>query len=1265
MSLFSSLMKRFGRSDEWKQAEGVLPVERALADEHEALHGESITAALEAVTVEFDPAQFIDLPALARDFRDALGPRDSGIPVAEHTATKSEPDLTPRDGIGRFLMRDASLKAALEAYEEAPAADRAQAATALAAALSKTFNALLDSRLMDVEAFRPFVEAGAVDALGEAPAGATDTDANAHFLRRANRELLEAAFPNELALMRDRRLAVVFDAARKQDTAALCLSGGGIRSSTFALGVMQGLAKNGLLAKFDYLSTVSGGGLSGGWLSAWMRRDGAKAVHEALRIPGREKIQPEPEPVQGLRAFSHWLTPRAGAMSVDSWTVIATIVRNLLLNWLVLLPLIAGIVMGPRLLAAVLALDFQRPKEGGEMQIAVLLTIGLLGMLCSAAYLEWVRDSGGDAAKGKRNAPSESRVLLFFLVPRVIGAVLVALTLFVGNGWDAHRKDDQMFGAIGVTAAVVLIVSVLVVPGMALIRRGSRSIASALWRSVKAVLSGMLGYVVPILALAGFLVEWPRNLYVTVAPVVLLLGTVAASQLYAGLTSDEASDAEREWAARANAWIMIVSVAYLVSSAMVLFGPHLLDQLWQKVTVLGVGGVSSWLTVSLSKRSTDSGGGKPGTGDMLRNAALSLAMPAVVVCLIVGLAAANDGTLNLMCLDDSLSVRMRCSPPSDDSTSVPMLRYIAASKEREALQAAERFRLSLATAPGGVPRSAAEVAARATADSAVIAASRTWTVAAAALDSAATRLIRRAGEQAGSTGEGVEDSTLGLVDAFRRFTARRTAAIPADTSGVTDPGLLAGVQLILSTDTALKSGLVKRTSSDSAVQALVDSAQAARSHHQPSENALWLGVLAAMLVMIASGLFFSMVVNTNTFSLHAMWKVRTVRAFLGTTRASAARNPNPFTGFDSDDDVPMRDLWPARVSPVESAAGGDRSGETLPPMHVLNVTLNLAAGRNLAWQQRKGESMTLTPLHAGSAFTGYRPMAPRAKSPAGPAAGESGYGGTDGVSLGTAMAISGAAASPNDGAGTTALGAFLMTFFNARMGWWLGNPGAPGADTWQRSAPKWRLTPILSEMFGLTSDRSQYVYLSDGGHFENLALYEMVLRRCRFIVLSDAGADPGYTFEDLGNAVRKIRIDFGIPIEFEEPVRIRSGDSAKGAYWATARIRYSAIDMPPGCTPDDYDGVLVYIKPAVYGVEPRDVVNYANLSPSFPQESSADQFFSESQFESYRALGAWIVDQLVANPAAPGAPVTVKAQRPGSLLSSWPNLRPKPVAPGY
>ena len=75
---------------------------------------------------------------------------------------------------------------------------------------------------------------------------------------------------------------------------------------------------------------------------------------------------------------------------------------------------------------------------------------------------------------------------------------------------------------------------------------------------------------------------------------------------------------------------------------------------------------------------------------------------------------------------------------------------------------------------------------------------------------------------------------------------------------------------------------------------------------------------------------------------------------------------------------------------------------------------------------------------------------------------------------------------------------------------------------------------IVNEALGQTSDESEYVYLSDGGHFENLAIYEMVRRRCRTIVVLDGGCDPEFRYEDLGNALRKIRIDLGIPIDFED-----------------------------------------------------------------------------------------------------------------------------------
>jgi hypothetical protein len=211
---------------------------------------------------------------------------------------------------------------------------------------------------------------------------------------------------------------------------------------------------------------------------------------------------------------------------------------------------------------------------------------------------------------------------------------------------------------------------------------------------------------------------------------------------------------------------------------------------------------------------------------------------------------------------------------------------------------------------------------------------------------------------------------------------------------------------------------------------------------------------------------------------------------------------------------------------------------------------------------------------------------------------------------------------------------FILTLLNVRLGAWLGNPGQAGNHTFQLGYPESSVQPIIDEGFGLTNDRSPYVYLSDGGHFENLGLYEMVLRRCHFIVVSDAGQDPECSFADLGEAVRKIRIDFGIPIEFEQMTiyprgaidALKSADQ-KGHNSAIGRIRYSAVD-PDVNGKKAPDGIIIYIKPACYGEEPRDIYEYFKRSETFPHESTADQFFSESQFESYRMLGAHTMEKL-------------------------------------
>jgi hypothetical protein len=282
-------------------------------------------------------------------------------------------------------------------------------------------------------------------------------------------------------------------------------------------------------------------------------------------------------------------------------------------------------------------------------------------------------------------------------------------------------------------------------------------------------------------------------------------------------------------------------------------------------------------------------------------------------------------------------------------------------------------------------------------------------------------------------------------------------------------------------------------------------------------------------------------------------------------------------------------------------------------MPIINTTLNLVGGDNLAWQQRKAEPFSISPLYSGCFRLGYRDSRF--------------YGGRDsgGISIGTAAAISGAAASSNMGYYTTSpLLSLVLTFFNVRLGWWLGNPGSAGNKTFHLWAPKSSVMPILDEALGLTDDKNEYVYLTDGGHFENLGLYEMVLRRCHVIVVSDAAADADYRFGDLGNAIRKVRIDLGIPIEFTAmPIFCcEPGETKRGLYWAIGKIRYSCVDGVVD------DGVLLYIKPAIYGEEPRDVLEYKKNNPTFPHQSTADQFFDEPQFESYRILGSHVMDQM-------------------------------------
>ncbi len=300
------------------------------------------------------------------------------------------------------------------------------------------------------------------------------------------------------------------------------------------------------------------------------------------------------------------------------------------------------------------------------------------------------------------------------------------------------------------------------------------------------------------------------------------------------------------------------------------------------------------------------------------------------------------------------------------------------------------------------------------------------------------------------------------------------------------------------------------------------------------------------------------------------------------------------------------------------------------PYPIFCAALNVTHGERLAWQERKAESFVFTPLVCGFDFPemhlvshapdGFRPTPEFAYPRTTDSSQQKEIGG---VHIGTAVSISGAAASPNMGFHTSPPLAFLMTMFDVRLGWWLPNPRYTNEDYLFKKpegGPPISLLYLLHELFASTTDRSKYVYVSDGGHFENLGIYELVRRRCRFIIAGDADADENMAFGDLGNAIRKCRSDFGVEIKID-PSPLRLADSG----FAKTHAVIGTIGYPYPTPP----GTLLYIKTTISKNDPADILAYRIKDPSFPHKTTADQWFDESQFESYRRLGQFSVESLL------------------------------------
>lgn len=343
-------------------------------------------------------------------------------------------------------------------------------------------------------------------------------------------------------------------------------------------------------------------------------------------------------------------------------------------------------------------------------------------------------------------------------------------------------------------------------------------------------------------------------------------------------------------------------------------------------------------------------------------------------------------------------------------------------------------------------------------------------------------------------------------------------------------------------------------------------------------------------------------VDIDEASMNPFYRNRLVRCYLGAARAAKnLRHPNLFTGFDFADDYALADLC------RDEKRKTDYDG----PVPIINVTLNRTGGDNAALEERRGASFFFTPYRSGSLETGFQETGDIGKF-------------KNGIRLGSCVATSGAAASPNMGYHTSAPVAFLMTFFNVRLGLWLARPTSGKG----KQATRWGLWYLLKELFATASVDDKYIYLSDGGHFENLGVYELIRRRCRYIIACDAEQDDKLVLEGLGNLVRKARIDFNAEIEIDTS-QIRQIDEAgrSRAHCAVGRIYYDGNR--------ESAGYLIYLKASLTGDEVSDVLQYKAQHSAFPHESTGDQFFSESQFESYRALGEHIVETAFAGQVIP------------------------------
>ncbi len=361
------------------------------------------------------------------------------------------------------------------------------------------------------------------------------------------------------------------------------------------------------------------------------------------------------------------------------------------------------------------------------------------------------------------------------------------------------------------------------------------------------------------------------------------------------------------------------------------------------------------------------------------------------------------------------------------------------------------------------------------------------------------------------------------------------------------------------------------------------------------------------LYLIAATFFFAIIVNVNYSGLHRMYRDRLMETFM----------PDKKNVTDNKWGL-AQEANKTLISDVKDVSGKDNNW----PYQLINTNIVLVDSDDSRYRGRGGDSFMLSPLYCGSYATGYVQTEDFEKTRMT----------RKGMTLPSAMAISGAAANPNTGVAGKGVTrnkfvSMLMSLLNLRLGYWVLNPRKIGKII---RDPNYLFPGLTKGVFGHGLDENSYfIELSDGGHFENLGLYELIRRKTQLIIVSDGGADPNYTFDDLANAVERVRVDFGVKIRFRDCSKcslrgVMPGSAGTDYFkdrYKIARRGFAIADVNYVRKDPTKDGVLIYIKPTMIEGLPEDIYSYKSAHETFPDQPTTDQFFDEAQFEAYRELG--------------------------------------------